>query len=189
MSSCQPLHATGSGSISCLNVGANLVTVGVALNSTGCSLTVASGTSTFTRAPHGPALLASMGAAYIFYFSYTTAPGNISILITPSGCSGAVIDAWADVFSGAVALDTDATGVSSTGTSINTPTLTPSSTNEAVFNACLAGGNISSALAPWSMDPISNGNDAAWAIVSSAQPVGYTQSGGSGWACAEAAFR
>lgn len=154
-------------------------------------MAVTNGTNVYTRAPSSPASLAGMGTAYIFFFDYITAPGTVSITVSFSGCSGSSMDIWADEFSGVSVLDVDAKATSGTGTTINSPSLTPSQANEALFNVCLAGGTIGAVSTPWSMDPVSNGNDAAWMIApdTSARAVGYIQSGGSGWACAEAAFK
>lgn len=138
-----------------------------------------------------------MGTAYIYYAKFATAPGSLPITVALGGCSGTVTDLWADEFSGVSGLDTaalpqgDVAATSGSGTTINTPTLTPSQAGDALYNACLAGGNISTTSGGWTLGTLSNGNAIGWMITPDAlaHAVSYSQSGGSGWACLEAAFK
>jgi hypothetical protein len=206
--SCTPTSVGGFGiptftTITCNNVGANMLVVGVAYECCNhlSDMTVSDGRNTFAATPAGqpnpgtsvPSCFANGGnqVASVFYHSYTSAPGSITINVSLQANES--ITAFADEFSGISVFDKDACGTANSGTSINTPSLTPSGANEIQYAICAAGGGIPvGGTAPWTQDMVTSGNDAEWLITGGANaqtPVFGTLSGGTGWACVNAAFK
>lgn len=187
--SCTPSHFVGtSNTITCNNVGANLLVVGVSTN--GCQASVSDGTNTFTPTLKSPSVQSGIGNASIYYFNYSTAKGTANINVKLLNCC-CTIDLFADEFSGVSSLDTDVASISTSGSSINLQnSLTPSKDGNVNYAVCTAGGNIISGVSPWTQQKIVNGNDAEWIAPADALPKSnlFTQTG-NGWACIAASFK
>ena len=177
VSSCVAAHSSSNvATMQCPNIGANLLAIGV----TGpCAITnVSDGTNQFNKSPKSPSL-SGAGDAYIFWNSYSSSPGSITIT-AKSGCNS--IDLWGVEFGGVSGIHLDIAG--------SLPSITPDS-GEAVFATCIASGNISiGSTSPWTQETIENGNDAEW-IVNAPNvltAVKFSQSGTT-FGCVEASFK
>jgi beta-glucanase (GH16 family) len=139
--------------------------------------------NTYAFTPHSP----TTGNVWIAY-SANVKGGNITISCgVPTGDT---VSVGVAEFSGVGVLDTDAYATASSGTTVNTPSITPSQSGEVLFAATAVGGEITVAGSGWTLGTVTNGNATEYQILSgtSATAVNFTQTGGSGWAAIEAAF-
>ncbi|MDR3735802.1 MAG: hypothetical protein P4L10_09740, partial [Acidobacteriaceae bacterium] len=140
--------------------------------------------NTYTFTPHSP----TTGNVWIAYSA------NVKGSDTTISCSvshGDTVSAEVEELTGVGALDTDAYATSPSGTTVNTPSITPSHAGELLIAAANAGGKITTAGSGWTLDTATNGNAMEHQILSgiSAMAVNFTQTGGSGWGAIEAAFK
>jgi hypothetical protein len=140
--------------------------------------------NTYTFTPHSP----TTGNVWIA-FSANVTGGNATISCTAA--SGDTASVAAEEFSGVGTLDTDAYATSTTGATVNTPSLTPSQSGEVLFAAASVTGDISAAGSGWALDTATNGDATEHQIVSSvsATAVNFTQTETSGWAAVVVAFK
>ena len=147
--------------------------------------TISDGTNTYTITPHSPAT----GMVWIAYAANVKSGSPTVSCTVPSGDDAGM---WALEFKGVGALDTDAYATSSSGTAVDTPTLTPSVAGEAPFAIAVVGGNVTAAGGGWTLCPTTeDGNAREYQILTSttATAVNMTETGGTGWFAVEAAVK
>jgi hypothetical protein len=131
---------------------------------------VDSNSNSYTLSAHSPSpILSGSGQAYVFYIA--SAPSNASktITITDSTASPSYFDCGGanfQVVSGFTpSFDVDASAVSGSALTLNVPTLTPSTAQEALFLEATPGNFFSAIGAPWTSNVIYVPNSGAphWA--------------------------
>lgn len=112
----------------------------------------------FTITPNSPSSFQS-GAGQVYLAYILTTPSNVpqvNWLVSWSGTANVTI--WVDEFivaGGVASFDTEASATSAiAGTSINTPSITPTGVNELLYAGCAAGGTVSS--------PTAGGTQGVW---------------------------
>lgn len=167
----------------------SIVVVAFALGSTGGTLTGVkdSNNNVYTITSGSPSTFQS-GAGQIWLAYLLDAPSNATATITGTftGAQGFGAASWAVNFTvsgGTIAFDKDAKNNSSTGTTINTPSITPTKANSLLYAACAVGGTVSTANSPWTLGTVETGDADAYDLSApaSATTVNWTQSGGAGW--------
>ena len=145
--------------------------------------TISDGTNTYIITPHSP----TTGNVWIAYAANVKSGSPKVECQLPSGEAGI----YAFEFQGVGALDTDAWATSSSGTTVDTPTLTPSAAGEALFAIAVVGGGVTVSGGGWTLCPVEAGNACEYQILNSttATAVNMTQTGGTGWSAVEAAFK
>jgi hypothetical protein len=134
------------------------------------------------------------------YLYEWVATGTPSAAITATiNSPGTTVNVWADEFvvsGGTASFDKDAAASSSTaGTTINTPSITPTNSGSLLYSCAAAGGTISApsaggTLGSWTgaAGAITNGDMSEYDLsASSATAVDYTQSSGT-WSAMAMAF-
>jgi hypothetical protein len=159
-----------------------------------------SNNNVYTASTHTPSALT--GGFYLGLFYLINAPANATKTINATWTGVSAGDIWADEFSltgGTSSFDKDVTAATgNTGTTVNTPTITPAGSGELLYSVAGDGGNITSPAAGatqgvWtgSGGGISNGNATEYVLSSGTGAIApnYTQSpSGSTWACMSMAF-
>jgi hypothetical protein len=150
----------------------------------------------YTKTPNSPStFVTNAGLGWCYYL--LNAPSNASktLNVTFNQSPSSVYVGWAQEFSptgGTAGFDKDAVAnTSTTGTTINTPSITPTGSNELLFGGAAAGGTISAVGSPWTRvtGNVSNGDWAEYDLsASSATTVKFTQSSGPGWSAVAMAF-
>jgi hypothetical protein len=198
--SCTPTTANcTSCTITCNGVAASsTMAVGIAVETSGVTVsTVRDGSSNnYTKSTSSPCLNTN-NRTYIYAFKYSSAPGNITITVTPSASGSVTI--WADEFSGSDGtLDVDGVGTcTGTGTTFNLPSLTPTVGGDFVYAVCSDLSSTVSApvgggtLGGWTGDTITNGDNAEWRVNAGTSVVAtqMNSTASSGWSCMEAAYK
>lgn len=157
-----------------------------------------SNNNSYTVTPNSPSTNIS-GAGQVWLAYLLSAPANATKSLTLAWTTTAGVAAWADEFhvsGGTAAFDKDiAAGTSTAGTTINTPSISPTGAGELLFAAASAGGSISApasgaTLGVWtgSGGAITTGDMAEYDLsAGSATAVQFTQSSG-GWSAMAMAF-
>lgn len=149
-------------------------------------LTVTDGNANvYTKTPNSPSSgqAAASGFTYIFYL---VAPSNASKTITiaytlptPSNFVAALVDDF--TVSGATpTLDGDVTGSGTTGTTVNTPTVPVSGTNELAYCCASPENSISLVNSPWTLGVIGAGDFTSAYILSRSSSVALNMTQASG---------
>jgi hypothetical protein len=192
--SCTPTTATATSlAITCNGVGANTVTLGIAIETSGNTVsTVSDGTNTYVKSTSSPCVNGTNNRTYIYSFTYGSAPGNRTITVTPNASSSITI--FASEFSGSSGtLDVDGSGTcTGTGTTFNLPTLTPPSSGDFLYAVCSdLTSTVNGKTGSWTNETVTNGDVAQWQVNvgTSAVAVGVTSTASSGWSCMEAAYK
>ena len=155
-----------------------------------CTVADANG-NVYTVTPNSPssAQFSSAGAVFLAYL--LNAPSNASATITAT--FNQTIDAAtirAEEFSlssgYSATLDTDIVGSGTTGTAINSPSITPASATELLYSCAVPGHSITSANSPWTQDAAgidANGCDGEYILssASGATVVNYTVNTSGPW--------
>ncbi len=144
---------------------------------------ISDGKNTYALTPNSP----SFGNIWIGYAANVKG-GNTTVSCSlPNNYTASV---WAIEVKGAGGFDTDAYSTSSSGNTVNTPTVTPSQAGDILFAAAVTGGRITGAGSGWSLCPVESASACEYQILSgsSATAVKFTENSGSGWAAVEAAF-
>lgn len=181
--------APTAGDIVCVALGQGAATSGAVLNTVKDS-----NNNSYTITPNSPSTFQS-GAGQIWLAYLLSAPANASATITfnVSGLNTISCDMWAVEFSvsgGTVAFDKDAKANSATGTTINTPSITPAGSGQLAYAAASSGGTVSSAGTPWTIGTIAASGDADEydLSISAATSVNWPETGGSGWSAMAMTF-
>ncbi len=165
------------------------MTIGIGNGLTTCS----DGTNSYAYTPNSPSNVnettaLEVGVAY--WFATTT--GGATITCAWSGGNSSFVSIRVDTFgvtgSGAVVLDTavnttgDIAGNGSSGTAINTPTITSPTNGDLLIGAATVEGNISSSNSPWTEEAHGVGGlgeDMQYILASSGtQAINFTQTTG-----------
>lgn len=183
-------------------VAGNVVTVGVYFTQVVSGVTLADANSnSYLVTPNSGVAIPGLPNNVVYLFYLAQAPSNASKTLNLSWTTSAASDAWAEEFapsSGRVAVfDMDIAGTGTTGTTINTPTITPRGINELMWSTAVPGGGITAPaadaiLGQWTgaHGGIAGGSGASseYALnVSSPLAVQYTQSSAP-WAAMGMAF-
>ena len=172
----------------------NTVTVEACPSVAVTSLTVKdSNNNSYTVTTNSPSTVQS-GAGQCWSAYLLSAPANASATITASWTTTATTPMFADEFSCSgctIAFDKDAKANSSVaGTTINTPSITPTNSSELLYAGAAAGGTISAVGSPWTQnaDIVRNGDWAEYDLsATGATSVNFTQSSGT-WSAMAMAF-
>jgi hypothetical protein len=178
----------------------NLVCVGINIGSASSNVVVKDGNGNVYTAstPNGTGFI-SPNSVYLYYLR--TAPANASATITVTWTNSAAAEIWADEFSYTSGFtckfdkDFVSNNSGSPGTSINTPSVTPTNSGSLVYVIEGAHGTTSApaagaTLGSWTGagGAITNGHMAEYALsISGATAVQFTQ-GSATWTCLAAAF-
>jgi hypothetical protein len=150
---------------------------------TTCTVVDANG-NVYTVTPNSPssAQFSSAGAVFLAYL--LEAPINASATITATFnqtiAAGTIRAEEFSLSSGySATLDTDIVGSGTTGTAINSPSITPASATELLYSCAVPGHSITSANSPWTQDAAgidANGCDGEYILssASGATAVNYT---------------
>jgi len=180
----------------------NLVCVAIDQPMSGQTVTVKdANNNTYQVTTNSPSPFTS-GVGNVFLAYLLSAPANASkiVNITFGTTLTNNADAWAEEFSvsgGSATFDKDATGTGSSGTTVNTPSITPTNAGSLLYAAAAVAGSISApaaggTLGVWTgaAGGISSqtGDDAEYDLsTSSATAVDFTQSSGA-WSAMAMAF-
>lgn len=139
----------------------------------------------YTKGANSPSSAQAAGAGASFAFRLIaggTASKTVTATYSNPGASGATainVDDFA-VAGGSASFDLDVAGSGATGTTINTPTVTRSGTNELLWGYAGSQNGISAAGSPWTLGGIDAGGNASEYILSSSanQALAFTQTSG-----------
>jgi len=198
---------TGSSSANSLSVvltsnpvAGNVVCVGLIVASTISALSVSdSNSNTYTVTPSSPfnAAAGTVALAYIVAPSNATKTINLSWTATATFCA-----AWAEEFTvsgGTPSFDKDATGSGSTGTAINSPSISPTGNGELLWATANPGSTITAPAADatagvWTgahggIDSTTGAMSEYDLSSSGSVAVNFTQSPSSNWTAMSMAFK
>lgn len=156
-----------------------------------------SNNNSYTATPSSPSTIET-GAGQVWLFYLLSAPSNATKTLTVAWTTSSDAGGWADEFSYGTqtcTFDKDASGVGTTGTTINLPSITPTNSGSLLYAAAAAGGTISAptanaTLGSWtgSGGAITDGDMAEYDLnASGATAVQFTQTSGN-WSALAMAF-
>lgn len=153
---------------------------------------VDSGAKVYTLTPNSPsaARQATSGPVYLLYLVVPSGAGStVTLAWTTVNAGLFAADMWVVEFAvtgGTVAFNADVAGTGTTGTAINTPTVTAAATNSLMFAASLSDHTVSTVDSPWTAEAQGSGNPLGEGLgyilsVGSNTAVAMTQNTSSGW--------